>query len=256
MWLEAELFKVVLSELFMPNILLLETATDICSVAIRSEAGISAFAEEQQSNRHAEILTLLVDSCLRDANLEPAQLHAIAISRGPGSYTALRVGAAVAKGLCFALEKPLIAVDTLLSLAVASAESIPAIPGVDDLFVPMLDARRQEVWAGVYTRSGECILEAEPFIVRNNLFIDFLLNFGNRFPQVRFIFSGNGMKKMESGLLADKFVFSTITFSSAAHLSPIAWSLFLKSDFQSLVNFQPVYMKAPNITTPRSLTGI
>jgi tRNA threonylcarbamoyladenosine biosynthesis protein TsaB len=127
----------------MPNILLVETATEVCSVAVFSENRIIALSENQHCTNHAAELTLLVSECMKKAFLNFADLDAVAVSGGPGAYTSLRVGASVAKGLCYALDKPLVVFDTLLALAAAARKMTDTRKL---LLLPALDARRQEVW--------------------------------------------------------------------------------------------------------------
>ncbi|MEO6038658.1 MAG: tRNA (adenosine(37)-N6)-threonylcarbamoyltransferase complex dimerization subunit type 1 TsaB, partial [Saprospiraceae bacterium] len=178
-------------------------------------------------------------------------LDAIALSRGPGSYTALRVGASVAKGICFALDKPLMAIDTLSALAEASRNQLSADALSDTLFVPMLDARRQEVWVGVYDEQGRCLAPAQPLILENFLFEKFMEGFVATRPGARLILSGNGMDKLQNVPNFPNAVFSPIKNCSAANLTGLAEQLFQTNDFQEVAYFEPFYMKPPNITVPK-----
>ncbi|MEO6758061.1 MAG: tRNA (adenosine(37)-N6)-threonylcarbamoyltransferase complex dimerization subunit type 1 TsaB, partial [Saprospiraceae bacterium] len=182
----------------MARILLIETATDMCSAAIAVDGQVVALAEEFPTLQHAALLTLQVQECVRQAGIPLAELDAVAISRGPGSYTSLRVGASVAKGICFALDKPLIAVDTLLALAEASREQTPDEVSVQTLFLPMVDARRQEVWLAVYDEQSRLLAPAQPLILENNLFEDFIGKFLPFGAVGRLVLAGNGMEKMQN----------------------------------------------------------
>ena len=123
----------------MTKILCIESATEICSVCLSLDGEPHFLHENREGNRHSEILTILIENCLRDAGISMREIDAVAVSRGPGSYTSLRVGASVAKGICYALGKPLIAIDTLKSLAFG-AKNQPDLAAAD-LFAAFIDAR-------------------------------------------------------------------------------------------------------------------
>ncbi len=253
----------------MANILLIETATDVCSAAIAVDGAVVALAEDLQQPNHAARLTLLIDACTRESGIPLAALDAVAVSRGPGSYTSLRVGASVAKGICYALDKPLIAVDTLQALAAASlyevrsskfeVRSSPECSGQTSNFklqtsnfklLPMLDARRQEVWLAVYDARLREILPPQPLILEHNLFVNFLETALAAQPADVFVLSGNGVKKINNDLIAENMVVSPVQHCSARLLAPLAEQFFQNSDFQEVAYFEPFYMKPPNITTP------
>ncbi len=131
----------------MALILNIESATGICSVGLSKGDELLALVENHEGNVHSEKITLLIADCMRDAGYELEAIDAVSVSEGPGSYTSLRVGSAVAKGICYALNKPMIAVSTLKSLAKASF----AKEGIDSAtYIPMIDARRMEVYMAVY----------------------------------------------------------------------------------------------------------
>ncbi len=235
----------------MADILLIETATEVCSAGIARDGLVLSLAEDRSPLSHAARLTLLIQQCTQQAGLQLADLHAVAISRGPGSYTSLRIGASVAKGICYALDKPLIAVDTLMALADASWNEAHAA-GVDQaqpLFaLPMLDARRNEVWAAVYAPDLRLLVPEQPLIVEHNLFLNFVAQNAVHQPDSRYILSGSGSKKMENANFFEQAVFYATQFSSAAHLARLAATKFQQADFQGISRFEPWYMKPPNIT--------
>ena len=140
----------------MPIILQLETSTDVCSVAISKDGKLINIAESQVLNSHSEVITLLIQSCLKESDLLISQINAIAISDGPGSYTSLRVGAATAKGLCYGLNIPMIAIDSLQILAAGVSQEYIAD---EDVIIPMIDARRMEVYTAVFDKRLVNILE-------------------------------------------------------------------------------------------------
>jgi tRNA threonylcarbamoyladenosine biosynthesis protein TsaB len=236
----------------MAHILLIETATEVCSVAVAAHGEVLALCEAEGSNQHAARLTLLVQDCLAKSGLSLPELDAVAVSRGPGSYTGLRVGASVAKGICYALGKPLLAVETLEALALASRAALPAEAADDGrpfLLLPMIDARREEVWTAVYNDRLQALSPVQVLIFQNNLFEEMLTRAGLTGENYRFVFSGNGSVKAKKVLQHKNAVFSEITAGSAGFLAPLAETIFQSKDFQDIAYFEPFYMKPPNITT-------
>lgn len=244
----------------MAKILLIETASEVCGAAIAADGQIIALAEDAEQARHAERLTLLIAECCAQAALKLSDIDAVAVSRGPGSYTALRVGISTAKGICFALDKPLIAVDTLQALAAASLleygkiQPVGNTPGYKHqsvVAIPMLDARRQEVWTAAYDDQLRAIVPAQPLILQHELFGKFLNTIPGYKPETVCIISGNGSKKTEDAGIVENMVFSPVKKCSAKYLAILAEHIFQKNDFQSVTHFEPFYMKSPNITTPK-----
>lgn len=235
----------------MSRILLIETATEVCSVAIAVDGAVVALVEELQAPSHAALLTLQIEQCASMSGIPLATLDAVAVSSGPGSYTSLRVGASVAKGICYALDKPLIAVNTLLALAWASREE-PSIVNrsPSTVFVPMLDARRQEVWLAVYDAELRTIAAEQPLILENNLFENFIQQNLSGAGGKTLVTAGNGSEKLKNVPPHENVVFSPVKKCSARHLSALAERFFQQTDFQNVAYFEPFYMKAPNITTP------
>lgn len=238
----------------MSKILLIETATEVCGAAIAIDGVVAALEEVPESANHAALLTLQIQSCLRQLNLQPADLDAVAVSAGPGSYTALRVGVATAKGLCYALQKPLIGVNTLLALARASLESLYTTATPENcLLMPMLDARRNEIWTGVYDAYLRELIAPAPLIMEHNLFANHLTQVEGTENKNVLVLSGNGCFKAESVDSGKKTVFSDVKKCSASHLAYFAEKYIQNAEFQDLLHFEPFYMKPPNITTPNHI---
>lgn len=231
----------------MARILLIETATEVCSAAIAVNGEVTAIVEESHSLHHAALLTLQVRACSERSGIPLEALDAVAVSQGPGSYTSLRVGASVAKGICFALDKPLIAINTLLSLAWASRQYIADVP--NPVFIPMLDARRQEVWLAAYDADLREIVPEQPLILENDLFEKYLADYLPSLDGVVLVAGGNGSQKLENVPMPENTVFSPVKNCSARHLSELAERFFQNAEFQNTAYFEPFYMKAPNITT-------
>lgn len=224
----------------MARILNIETATDICSVCISDGTDVLAIKESDQEYSHASAITLLIESCTTAAGLALKDLDAIAVSQGPGSYTALRVGAATAKGICYALDKPLIAVDTLAALAYASKQDFPGA----SYYIPMIDARRMEVYTAVFDANLQCIKPV------HNLILD-EQSFSSYFDSAEMIvFGGNGAPKSKTVLTQKEAVFSEVR-CSASHMVPLALQALQKQAFSDIAYYTPQYFKAPNITVSK-----
>jgi len=232
----------------MPDILLIETATEVCSVAVFSENRIAALRENQNCSNHAAELTLLTDECMKEASLSFADLDAVAVSGGPGAYTSLRVGASVAKGLCYALDKPLVVFDTLLALAAAARK-------MQDnrklLLLPALDARRQEVWMALYNEKLELLLPARPFILDEAAVWDYCVSVVPDAHERQLVVVGNGSRKMQNQHFGEYSEFPDRIRCSAAHAGEIALQSYLAGEFQDVAYYEPFYMKPPNITVSK-----
>ena len=226
----------------MAYLLHLETATEVCSVAISDNHRLISEITIDKHFQHTAELAPLIQQVLSNAALKPNDLNAVSLSKGPGSYTALRAGLSTAKGLCYALNIPLIAIDTLQSVAMATVQ--PA-DSENTLYVPMIDARRMEVYAGVFDKSGNSIEEISAVILTPESYLD--PQFENR---TRIVFSGNGSGKFAPICQNPTAEFRDTT-CNATHLVPVAMKSFQQNEFVDIAYFSPLYLKAPNITTPK-----
>lgn len=224
----------------MPQILHIETATDICSIGISQDETLLALQEITHFADHASKITLLIEACLQEAKLSLNDLDAVAVSQGPGSYTALRIGVSTAKGICYALNKPLIAVDTLQALALATFNA----ERKDALYCPMIDARRMEVYAAIFDQANQIVEEATALKIEADSF-DVYFKAGQDL-----VFAGDGAEKCKSVFTGAFAHFSPIV-CSARHLIPLALQAFQNQQFSDLAYFEPFYLKPPNITTPK-----
>ena len=220
----------------MAHILLIETATNICSVAITH--GEEVIATRQSIGEHAAKITILIAECLAEAHLKPTQLNAVAVSSGPGSYTSLRVGTSAAKGICFALDIPLIAVDTLESLAHAARKTNQA-----DFFAPMIDARRMEVYTKLFDKNIKIISPQEAKIITDESFLELL-------DQHKVVFCGDGAAKCRQIITHTNAIFAP-NECHALHLAALAFDAFTNGQFADTAYYTPNYLKPPNITTPK-----
>ena len=152
----------------MAYILNIETATTNCSVSLSYKGETLVLKEDNSKNySHAERLHVYIDTVLNEADISKQQLDAVAVSKGPGSYTGLRIGVSAAKGLCFALDVPLIAISTLQSLALQSNTT-------EGLVIPLLDARRMEVYSAIFDNNNQCLREVQAQIIEPSSFSEFL----------------------------------------------------------------------------------
>ncbi|MCB0570765.1 MAG: tRNA (adenosine(37)-N6)-threonylcarbamoyltransferase complex dimerization subunit type 1 TsaB [Phaeodactylibacter sp.] len=226
----------------MALLLLIETATDTCSIGISDGLQMLALHNAPEPYQHASQITLLIGRCLEDSGFTLPEIEGVALSSGPGSYTSLRVGTATAKGICYSLDKPLVVVDTLQSLALASLRQ----EREDALYFPLIDARRMEAYTAGFDAANERITEAEAIIINEFSFSEYL-QAGHTV-----VLSGNGAAKC-AGLLPDKGVIYSETVCSAAHLAPLALPAFEGGRFADIAYYSPFYLKPPNITTPKKL---
>ncbi|MCS7036736.1 MAG: tRNA (adenosine(37)-N6)-threonylcarbamoyltransferase complex dimerization subunit type 1 TsaB [Saprospiraceae bacterium] len=233
----------------MACLLLLETATDVCSVAIALDGEVVALAEETAGVNCAARLTLLIEACVREANLTLRQLDAVAVSGGPGSYTSLRVGISTAKGIGYALDKPLIAVPTLQALAFAAQQHAPT--GLTVRYVPMLDARRQEVWMAIFDETLQPLCPAQPLIMDQQWPQHLYALAPTAPPHTLWLCAGNGCSKIPPETLDNHLQKSPVTACSATFLARLAEQRYHSGAWENIAYYEPFYMKPPNITEPK-----
>ena len=214
----------------MVRILSIETSTSVCSVAVHLEGVLVSLFEINESGAHAEQLMGLIENVLDGAGISYSKLDAIAVSEGPGSYTGLRIGVSTAKGLAFGLSKPLIAVNTLQALASAS----PAKPG--ELIIPVLDARRMEVYREVFNWEGISVNELRSEVLAEDSFQNFL-------EKGKIYFLGDAVEKVKSVIRNPNAVFLEDLTVSAKHMGLISYEKFLRAEFADIAYFVPNYLK-------------
>lgn len=225
----------------MTLVLGIETSTKICSVAISDGEQLLASKEEGGEYSHAEKLNGFIDEVVKKAGIELNQLAAIAVSKGPGSYTGLRIGVSTAKGLCYALNKPLISVDTLQAMALKMSNV------QSDLYCPMLDARRMEVYTALYNQQNEQVKPIEAKIVDETSFNE-ELNYN------KILFFGDGADKCKEVLARNSnATFSDEGLPSAEYINKLAYTKFLNEEFEDVAYFEPYYLKDFIATTAKKL---
>ena len=219
----------------MAYFLCIETSTEVCSVAIGSENGVMVSSDYAKGNSHSETITIQIEDCLQQSGLKFEDLDAIGITNGPGSYTGLRVGTSVAKGICYALDIPLIALDTLYGIAFGTRQYAEE----GDVIIPMIDARRMEVYTAIYDDNLNLHTEINNLIIEENLFSYLSAN--------RAILCGNGSHKCTGvNLGVDTLIIPTQC--SASHLIFNCAEKFNSREFQDVAYYSPFYLKSPNIT--------
>ena len=212
-------------------ILCIETATTNCSVALENNGKLLALKEDYSNNySHAERLHLFIEEILRENEVEAKGLDAIAVSKGPGSYTGLRIGVSTAKGLCFALNVPLISIPTLRSLALQVKQE------KDGFIIPLLDARRMEVYTAGFTADYRKVFDTRAQILSEDSFSKYLEN-----AAVTFI--GSGVEKFSKICTHPNATFIEGKLPSAAEMALLAAEKFQKQKFEDVAYFEPYYLK-------------
>lgn len=226
----------------MALILQIETATQVCSAALSQDGETIAIKELQANNIHAGSLTLFIQDVMAQRGFAYADLDGIAVSKGPGSYTGLRIGVSTAKGLCFALDKPLIAVGTLNMMAEGFMKANPDYQG---LICPMIDARRMEVFTAVFDASLNLVQGVSAKIIDEQSYVEQL-----SFNTVTFI--GDGAEKCKAAISHANARFSTENYNSASNMSQMTFQAFTEGKFEDLAYFEPFYLKDFVLTTPKA----
>ena len=222
----------------MERIILIETSTALCSVALAEDGVVTAYRESSAPKAHASLTAVFIQELLSERELMLADCDAVCVSMGPGSYTGLRVGVSTAKGLCFGSGKPLLAVGTLDTLVAQAASDAVAGEGDESpayrFIIPMVDARRMEVYTAVF-ENGMQITETAPVIIDENSFAEYL-------EQGPCLFIGDG-----AGKCADVIKHPNATFlqcwPKASSMVEPALAAYRSGDFKDVAYFEPFYLK-------------
>jgi tRNA threonylcarbamoyladenosine biosynthesis protein TsaB len=223
----------------MALILNLETATTMCSVALAENGKVIAQKEKNEGYSHAENLTSFIQEVIHQAGRSLSDLDAVAVSKGPGSYTGLRIGVSSAKGLCYGLEKPLIGINTLAHFAGSVTDKTYTYK------CPMLDARRMEVYCAVYDSNNNCIRQTSADIITETSFADLL-------ERHKVVFFGDGAAKCKQLLQHQaNAIFIEDLFPSAVDMAALAEQRYQNKQFEDVAYFEPFYLKEFMSTTPK-----
>lgn len=225
------------------TILHIETTTDVCSIALSCDGKVLFHRLDMQGHNHARVLPLFVDEALSFLKEETLQLDAVALSRGPGSYTGLRIGCSMAKGICYGIGAKLIAVDTLKLMA-SMARSKALEMGADCLS-PMIDARRMEVYDELFDTN---LNELEPVAAQ---IID-EDSFGKQLLRQKVVFLGNGSDKCREVLKHKNALFLKGIYPDAACMVSLSEEAFAKKEFVDVAYYEPFYLKEFQATTPKN----
>ncbi|WP_299522821.1 tRNA (adenosine(37)-N6)-threonylcarbamoyltransferase complex dimerization subunit type 1 TsaB [Winogradskyella sp.] len=214
----------------MALVLNIETATTNCSVSLSKDGETLVLKEDNSLGySHAELLHVFIKDVFKMANIESAAIDAVAVSKGPGSYTGLRIGVSSAKGLCYALDKPLISISTLKSLA-------HQVNIEEGFILPMLDARRMEVYSAIYTSDFEQRRAIKAEVITSESFSD-LLNHNKVY------FIGSGVEKTKALVKHPNAFFIEGKLPSANEMAQLSELKYKKSDIEDVAYFEPYYLK-------------
>ena len=225
----------------MANILNIDTSTDVCSVALTSEGSVLEHREDYEGQNHAKVLSSFINDMLDYATPRGIKLDAVAVSMGPGSYTGLRIGLSEAKGLCFGSDIPLIGISTLELLTVTVM--FREFWDDDILFVPMIDARRKEVYTGVYDLALNKIMQPQPLILDENSF--------QEYKDKQIVFFGNGSDKAKDIIQLPNARFIKNIRPEAVNMMALSERSFRINNFIDIAYSTPEYLKDFQSTTPK-----
>jgi tRNA threonylcarbamoyladenosine biosynthesis protein TsaB len=227
----------------MPLILNIETATEICSVSLAENGKLIALKEDIEGQQHAKLLTVLIAEMFREKNISIKELNAVAVSKGPGSYTGLRIGVSAAKGIAYAADIPLLAINTLqaMALGVSKSQNFEA----ETWFCPMIDARRMEVYTAFFDLQNNLRRDIAAEIIDENSFSEFL-------KDRKIVFHGNGATKCNKIIQSPNAVFLETLGCSASYMVELSYHAFRNKQFADIAYFEPFYLKDFIATVPKN----
>lgn len=225
----------------MATILNIETSTEVCSVALAKNGKLLFKKEETEGLNHSRLLTVFIEDLFNENNIDFKELDAVAVSKGPGSYTGLRIGVSVAKGLCYGLNIPLIAVDSLEVMGIHAALN----SNEEMLFCPMIDARRMEVYTALYNVQGEEINPVSAEIIEPDFLAELL-------DENKIQFFGNGAEKCKNQITHPNAIFDGPSKTSAQYMPTLSEEKFNNNKFEDLAYFEPYYLKNFVATIPKN----
>ena len=233
----------------MGLILNIETATNVCSVALACDGEITYLKESFKDRSHSALLSVFIDETFRENRISVSQLDAIAVSKGPGSFTGLRIGVSTAKGLCYGGNKPLISVNTLRAMAYGMISGQKkyknnTVPLKNTLFCPMIDARRMEVFTAVYDYLNNVIEDTQALIINSTSFKEYL-------AKKSLIFFGTGATKCKQIIKNKNALFIDNFNTSARYMIRLSEEAFKKEEFENVAYFEPFYLKDFIATVPK-----
>lgn len=225
----------------MPLILSIESSTSVCSAAVHRDGALLQSQLIETPNSAAGQLAVLIDQVIKQSGATISELDAVAVSAGPGSYTGLRIGVATAKGLCYTLNKPLIAINSLEVMA----HAVKALVG-DGLLCPMIDARRMEVYTMLFDRELKVLEETSAKVIEDGAF-------GSWLQSNPIAFFGNGSSKCREVIHHPNAVFIDGIIPRAEDMGTLAAARFVKGQFEDVSSYEPFYLKDFVAKQPRTL---
>ncbi|MGL4363857.1 MAG: tRNA (adenosine(37)-N6)-threonylcarbamoyltransferase complex dimerization subunit type 1 TsaB [Bacteroidales bacterium] len=217
----------------MALLLCIESSAEVCSVALAKDGKLLALRESTEERDHAKQLAPFIDEVLKEAQITPHAIDAIAVSRGPGSYTSLRIGVSTAKGLCFGINKPLIAINTLQSIALLAKQN--ALVSAEAWLCPMTDARRMEVYTALFDTQLNPLTEISAMELNPQSFSIELSNHP-------IVFMGSGSDKFKAIQSSSNALFIDVS-PSARGMIALAEKHYLNQQFEDIAYFEPLYLK-------------
>ena len=227
-------------------IICLETATNLCSVALCDSSGVISLRESDDQKSHASLLTVFIDEVLKENNLRAKDLNAVAVSKGPGSYTGLRIGVSVAKGIAYGLSIPLVGIETLFSMfwGISGNKNINSYDNKNTLFCPMLDARRMEVYYAIYNAEGKIIKNISAEIITED-------TFSSVHESQKIILFGTGASKCKETITRKNIHFEDDFHMSASHMYRPVYDAIKDLRYENVAYFEPYYLKDFITSKPR-----
>jgi len=230
----------------MALILNIETSTEVCSVALACDSTVINFRENIEGQNHAKLLAVYVNEVLEESQISMEQIDSVAVSGGPGSYTGLRIGVSLAKGICYASNLPMIAITSLEAMAnqvINNSTNLHLLQTNNVLFCPMIDARRMEVYTSFYDKEGIQIRGIQADILDHQSYYSFLEN-------NTVLFFGNGASKFRDVITHPNALFINGIFTSAKNMVPLAEREFKLNKFVDMAYYEPFYLKDFVATIP------
>ena len=218
----------------MALIVNIETATKVCSVSLSKDSELISIRESIIENSHSSQITVFVEEVLQESGISINNIDAFSVSKGPGSYTGLRIGVSTAKGFCFALDKPLISVGTLDSMT----NGLLNLNLFEEsfLFCPMIDARRMEVYCAIFNHNSKMIKSVSAEVIDNQSFSEFLTSY-------KIVFFGDGADKCKQILNSENAVFYDDFNTSSKYMISLSEENYQKNIFEDIVTYEPYYLK-------------
>ncbi len=233
----------------MGLILNIETATNVCSVALANNGNLLSFKESLKDKSHSTLLSVFIEEILKENKISVSQLDAVAVSKGPGSYTGLRIGVSTAKGLCYGGNIPLISLNTLKIMAFGIInnrilDKMKFTSINNTLLCPMIDARRLEVFTAIYDHLNQTIEDTQARIISSSSFDKYLDN-------KKLIFFGTGANKCSKIIKSKNALFIEKFNTSARYMIMLSEDAYIKEKFENVAYFEPYYLKDFIATVPK-----